>query len=74
MARMFLDSSIEVDTVNHNILLRKLYAYGIRCNKLKNYLTGRKQYVKYNNIKSTIEEINCGVLQDSILGPLLFII
>ena len=53
---IFLYLSKAFDTVNHNILLKKLYFYGIRgkCHAwIKDYLCSRKQVVKYNNIRST---------------------
>ena len=74
---IFLDFSKAFDTVDHIILLQKLYFYGIQDITLswfENYLSNRKQYVTYNGNKSKTEKINCGVPQGSILGPLLFLI
>ena len=74
---VFLDLAKAFDTVNHEILLRKLDHYGVRgiVNKwFKNYLTGRKQIVKYKSVQSQSLTITCGVPQGSVLGPLLFLI
>ena len=73
----FLDLSKAFDTLDTEILIKKLKYYGVMDTSLKwfeSYLTNRKQYVEYNNTKSTILDINTGVPQGSILGPLLFII
>ena len=39
---------------------------------LKSYMSNRKQYVKYNVNETGFKEIKTGVLQGSMLGPLLF--
>ena len=74
---IFIDFSKAFDTIDHKILLDKLYFYGIRglsLNWFTSYLSNRKQQVKYNNIISSQKDVICGVPQGSILGPLLFLI
>ena len=74
---VFIDFSKAFDTVNHEILLRKLYVYGIRgiaYDWFVSYLTNRYQYVRYNGTDSGRQRISCGVPQGSILGPLLFLL
>ena len=74
---IFLDLKKAFDTLNHNILVNKLYAYGIRdqlINWFKSYLENRAQYVTYNEKRSDIKDVICGVPQGSSLGPLLFFI
>jgi ribonucleases P/MRP protein subunit RPP40 len=63
--------------VDRELLLEKLKIYGFGEKALKwfsNYLSNRKQIVLIDNTPSTAQEINIGVVQGSILAPLLFII
>ena len=74
---IFLDLQKAFDTVNHDILIKKLEHYGIRGNVLnwfKFYLGGRYRYVTVNGHSSDLLAISCGVSQDYVLGPLLFLI
>jgi hypothetical protein len=71
---IFCDLRKAFDTVNHEILLKKMHKMGIRGKELdwfKNYLSNRKQFVYLNGKSSTLLEILLGVPQGSILGPIL---
>jgi hypothetical protein len=74
---LFLDLQKAFDTVDIELLLKKLHKYGIKSTAYKmfqSYLTNRLQCVKIRGKLSTCKNISIGVPQGSILGPLLFII
>ena len=76
-AGVFIDLKKAFDTINHNLLLKKLAHYGVRgvANKwLASYLSNRKQYVSIDECNSDLLNVLCGVPQGSILGPKLFIL
>ena len=72
-----MDLSKAFDTLDHNILIKKLAHYGINGTPLEwftSYLTGRSQYVEIDSVSSNVLFLSTGVPQGSILGPLLFLI
>ena len=74
---VLLDLSAAFDLVSSSILLEKMKVYGLDkdfLEWLESYLTERKQAVWCDNTFSDCLEVNTGVPQGSILGPLLFII
>ena len=65
------------DTIAHNKLFNKLEHYGVRGRSyqiLRSYLTKRKQQTKFKTEISDECDIEYGVPQGSVLGPLLFLI
>ena len=73
---VFLDISKAFDKVWHDGIIYKLTQNGISGNlvNLEDFLKERKQRVVLNGQVSTWKNINAGVPQGSILGPLLFLI
>ena len=74
---IFVDFQKAFDTVNHEILLKKLEHYGFRGvinDWFRSYLTNRKQKVVINGFESNTNTIGHGVPQGSVLGPILFLI
>ena len=74
---VLIDLSKAFDTVKNEVLLAKLYNYGIRGLPLswfRSFISDRKQYVKIGNSNSSLRSVNIGVPQGSILAPILFLI
>ena len=74
-AAIIMDLSKAFDTINHELLLAKLHAYGFDKKALRlirSYLTERWQRIKINKSFSTWSELLYGVPQGSVLGPFLF--
>ena len=74
---IFCDLRKAFDTVDKEILLKKLGKYGIKNLELewfRNYLENRSQFVQINETDSVLLSISKGVPQGSVLGPVLFLL
>ena len=74
---VYLDFSKAFDSVPHQRLLVKLQAHGITgkiLNRIKVFLTNRRQQVVINGFQSDECNVVSGVPQGLVLGPLLFLI
>ena len=72
-----MDFNKAFDRVRHRRLLSKVKAHGIGgkvLNWIRGWLTSREQRVQINGKKSEWGNITIGVPQESVLGPLIFII
>ena len=72
---ILMDLSKAFDTINHELLIAKLHAYGFSKNALElilNYLKNRWHRTKINLSYSSWAELLSGVPQGTVLGPLLF--
>ena len=87
VSALYLDMTKAFDYVDHDILMRRLYDYGIRgniLNLIRSYVTNRKQITAIDRIcnkskivtkyLSSARELYCGVPHGSIMGPLLFLV
>ena len=74
---VFIDLEKAFDTVDQDILSKRLAHYGVQHRELswfKSYVTNRKQFCRVNSVDSDFGDIEVGVPQGSCLGPLLFLI
>ena len=74
---ILIDLQKAFDTINHDILLKKLSIIGFSHHTVKwfqSYLSNRKFTVNLENSFSEVSNISCGVPQGSVLGPILLLI
>ena len=74
---IYIDFAKAFDTVTHEKLLHKLTSYGIRGKLhlwISAWLSNRTQSVCIEGLLSPPKSVLSGVLQGSVLGPLLFLL
>ena len=74
---VYTDFAKAFDSVPHQRLLFKLQEIGIAGKLLewiRSFLSGRRQRVRVDGVMSEWIEIISGILQGSVLGPILFVI
>lgn len=75
---VFLDIRKAFDSINHEILLKKLKdqfgIHGVELKWFESYLMNRQQVCFVNGHTSLPKKMRCGIPQGSILGPLMFLL
>ena len=75
MRALLTDLSKAFDCLSHDLLIAKLHSYDLSLTSLRllsDYLSNSKQRIKVENVFCEWQNIQTGVPQASILGPLLF--
>lgn len=73
----YVDFAKAFDTVCQNKLLLKLQAYGIAgplFNWIQSFLSNRTQQTRIGSSLSAVTKLTSGVVQGSVIGPLLFVL
>ena len=74
---IYIDFMKAFDKVPHKRLLLEIEKYGITGNILgwiNSFLSNRTQCIKINNSTSATAPVTSGIPQDSVMGPLLFVL
>ena len=74
---VYIDYKRAFDCVSHSKLLLKLRSYGISgqlFNWIANFLQNRTQQTRVGSSLSNITDLTSGVVQGSVIGPLLFVL
>ena len=76
-AIIYIDFSKAFDTVSHNKLFSRLQAYGLGGTILlwlQSFFSGRTHRTRVGQFLSDIADLVSGVIQGSVIGPLMFLI
>ena len=77
LALAFIDFRKAFDLVDHTVVINKAISMGLPpylVAWLSDFLTGRRQAVRYHGSISTFQHLTCGVPQGTKMGPLCFLI
>ena len=77
VALAFIDFRKAFDLVDHTIIINKAIDIGLHpylVSWLTDFLSGRRQAVRYQGSVSTFQHLTCGVPQGTKMGPLCFLI